>query len=116
MEVVMNVAGASAAQKKAPAQNAASDRILRDNAILRQKLMRITEVKEKLLGDKAEAEAAATSAKNELLMAYNTIASLKAQVSELTASLEAATAPVAAGSKKNKKQKAEQDGGDVSEG
>ena len=118
MEVVMNVAGAGSTPKKAPASNPMSDRVMMDNVVLRQKLNRVMALKEKLLGDKAEAEAAVKATRDELLAAYNTIAALRAQVNELTANLSAATAAItatASGSKKNKRQREEQVGQDAGE-
>lgn len=108
----MNVAGAKAAPK-AKAGNQMNERIMHDNVILRQKLSRVMELKERLLGDKAESEAALNAARNELVAAYGTIAALKAKVAELTESFASAS-----NAKKNRKQKAEQADGvtEASEG
>lgn len=76
------------------------DRAMRENADLKQRIIRMSAEKEAALKNTAIEQAALAAAREDLLAAQRTIAALRKQVDSLTASLEEAKK-----TKKDKKDK-----------
>lgn len=105
----MNISGARGNAVPNKAGNDRMERIVKDSVLMKQKLARAIELKNKALSDKAAADAMLETAKNDLVAARMAISTLKAQVAELTASLnEALAANAARKQRKNKAAEAEQ--------
>lgn len=104
MELVTNIAMArQSVNKGQPSMfgpsKAVIDRAMRENADLKQKIMRLRAEQEAALKGTEAGKAALEAAKNDLAVAQKTIASLRQQVVSLTASLDELKA------KKSKKDK-----------
>lgn len=88
------VSGPSKFPSVSPAK-AIADKAIRENANLKQQVLRINAAKEAALKNASLSEEALKAAKSDLADAYRTIGILRQKVDELTASLDEAKAALA---------------------
>lgn len=92
MELVTNIVNVKTAAPVSTASKLGAAKMVRDNANLRQQLLKMTALKNSVLSEKSTVEAALAETTESLNAAHKVIAELRLKVVSLTSALNAAAA------------------------